>query len=118
MEQVHIGDELYLVDSGNRARHRGRRPCQVMKVGREYFTVAFGNHGKVQFHLDSWRQKTDYLPDYTLYKTQQAYEDEVLFERLRCRLRQEVEKRTPSFTLEQLRQAMDILNLAVEGEVS
>jgi hypothetical protein len=113
MRTPEIGDELYLVDSGNRARNGVKhRSCKVIGVGRKYFTVAWSSGWTEQFLLENWRQKTNYMPDYVLYESKQVYEDESLFEQLKRELHKETDQRFPPFNLAQLKQAMEILGLS------
>lgn len=77
--KVEVGQELWLVDVGNRALYRKEsRPCVVTKVGRKYFVVGYGVtlNTVVTFHLDTWREKTDYSPNYRLFHSEAAYQQE------------------------------------------
>ena len=76
-----VGDTLYLVDVGNRARSgRGKqRHCTVAKVGRKYFTVEYYSGAylfEVQLRLDTWQENTNYSADYQAYPDMQAWRDE------------------------------------------
>jgi len=80
-EKPEVGETLYILNVGNNAgRYNPQRlaPVEVIKVGRKYFTV--GETGKghlhVQFHLDTWHQKSDFTPGWRLYQSPQDWEDE------------------------------------------
>lgn len=53
-------------------------PVIVLSVGKKYFTCAPSDmpNCETQFHLDDWRQKTDYCQDQKLYSSEQEWEDE------------------------------------------
>jgi len=72
-----VGQTLYRLNAGNLARNRKQQlaPCKVVAVGRKYFTVDVGINSKheVQFHLDTWREKTQYCSDYALYETEKEW---------------------------------------------
>lgn len=79
-----VGDTLYSLNIGNAARHRPQvlTTVQVVKVGRLYFACAKAEHMDcprmhVTYHLDDWREKTDYSRDSRLYTSPQEYEDEI-----------------------------------------
>jgi len=68
---------------------------------------------EIQFHLDSWRQVTEYSPDYLLYESEQEYYDLREKERLAALLRQEFNYYGQSpFSLETLRQVKEIIDNA------
>lgn len=76
-----VGDTLFLVDVGNRARNgQGKqRHCTVTKVGRKYFTVKYGEGTypmEVQMNLKTWRENTYYSADYQAYPSEQDWRDE------------------------------------------
>lgn len=50
----------------------------VTKVGRKYFTCKEKGDAwyETQYHLDTWREKTDYSEDSCLYSNPQEWEDE------------------------------------------
>lgn len=75
-----IGETLYSLNVGNKAG-RGREqkltPMIVHSVGRKYFTLKQGDWNIfVEFHIDAWRQKTEYCEDHKLYETEQEWLDE------------------------------------------
>jgi len=75
------GQRLFLLNIGNAARRCPSvlKPATVKSVGRKYFFVSLDDYSvwTIQFHLDDWRQKTDYSTDYAIYATEQEYADEV-----------------------------------------
>lgn len=74
-----IGETLYSLNIGNAARYREQKltPMVVTAVGRKYFSLKQeGWNITVDFHLDTWRQKTNYCEDHKLYETEQEWLDE------------------------------------------
>lgn len=75
-----IGETLYSLNIGNAFRRGVEQkltPMIVDSVGRKYFTLKYPNwNTTVEFHLDSWRQKTQYCEDHKLYETEQEWLDE------------------------------------------
>lgn len=81
MNKPKVGDSLYLVDVGNRAR-RGlgkQRPCVVSKIGRKYFYVTCQESPSyeviIPFDLIDWREKSDYSAQYALFESKEDYEE-------------------------------------------
>ena len=76
-EKPKVGQTLYSLNIGNAARHKKQEltPVVVTKVGRKYFTAGEGRR-VTQYHLDSWREKSEYTPDSRLFVSRQAWEDE------------------------------------------
>lgn len=72
-----VGQVLYSLNVGNAARYvpQALTPVVVTKIGRKYFTAGEGYRAK-QYHVDTWRQKTEYSVDSVLYESEQAYADE------------------------------------------
>lgn len=74
-----IGETLYSLNIGNAARYREQKltPMVVTAVGRKYFSLKQeGWNITVDFHLDTWRQKTEYCQDHRLYETEQEWLNE------------------------------------------
>ncbi len=75
-----IGEILYDLNVGN-AAGRGREqvltPRRVTKVGRKYFTCETLDPRPyvVEFHIDSWRQKSEYSQDHELWESPEAWEE-------------------------------------------
>ena len=80
-EKPKVGQKLFSLNIGNSARNREQvlTPVVVKKVGRKYFTC--GPEGKEQpwmqteYHLDTWKEKTDYSADSKLYESEQEWLD-------------------------------------------
>lgn len=78
-----VGDTLYSLNVGNASRHCEPvlTPVTVLKVGRSYFTCApVGStfpYQQGQYHLDDWREKTEYSANSRLYASQQEREEEL-----------------------------------------
>ncbi len=68
-----VGQKLFLVRQGNRGIAPACTFVSVSKVGRKYFSVVRDGqiHLETEFHLDDWRQRTEYAPDCVLYATEQ-----------------------------------------------
>jgi hypothetical protein len=88
-----VGQQLYMLPSGIRVRRMERKcnsvnPTQVIvtSVGSKYFKVKEPRQHAIEitFHIDNWRQKTEYSADYILYESEFAYTEERDSERI-CR---------------------------------
>lgn len=116
-----VGDTLFLVDVDNRARDgRGKqRPCTVVKVGRKYFTVEYGEGThpiKVELRLDTWRENTNYSADYQAYPDIHAWRDEREQRRWLELFRvtfSHFSSASREFSLQQLRDAAKVLELTL-----
>jgi hypothetical protein len=78
-EKPEVGQTLYSLNVGNAARGCEQKltPVIVAKVGRKYFTCSEEDSWfEAQYHLDSWRQKTDYCASSQLYTSIKEWEDE------------------------------------------
>lgn len=116
MNKPKVGDKLYLVHGGINVRSTPRPPkyVEVTKVGRKYFTVT--NDGlDTQFTIDGWRENTEYVSDYTLYKNVDEYIDSI--ERAKYLRLFEMEFRgygTKKFTLQQFQEAANALGISLD----
>jgi len=77
-----IGQEVACKHSGNKARkNEGYTLGTVIKAGRKYITVSFGEDHSIQFELeesferDYLLQKSNYSGNYELFPSLQAYLD-------------------------------------------
>ena len=78
-EKITVGRVLYSLNVGNAARNREQEltPVTVTKIGRKYFTAKReGFSFETQYHLDDWREKSEYLENSRLYASAQEWEDE------------------------------------------
>lgn len=75
-----IGETLYSLNVGNAMRRGCEQkltPMIVDSVGRKYFALKYPDWNiTVEFHIDTWRQKTEYCEDHKLYETEQEWLDE------------------------------------------
>ena len=85
MRKPVVGETLWMLNVGNAARGvpQTLTPSKVTKVGKKYFSVAEGWR-ETQFHLEDWREKSEYSATCALYESEQAWKDEVESEKL-CR---------------------------------
>jgi hypothetical protein len=80
--KVAVDQILYRLPVNNAARYGTTVELEevvVEKVGKKYFTVRRTGErswGRTTHHLDNWREKSDYSPDYVLYASRQEYDDE------------------------------------------
>lgn len=78
-----VGQTLWLrrlkIYHGRHIEDQSLEPVIVRKVGRKYFSCSKEDHPTllIEFHLDSWRQKSEYSPDYALYGSAQELADEI-----------------------------------------
>lgn len=110
-----IGQRLYLLNINNAARYspKSLTPVKVVSVGRKYFKVATDDQWKIEseFHLDSWRQKTECSPDAALYESEQALADERECDDLRKQIREAFQYgRSPLLTLSALREIAKLIH--------
>ncbi len=75
-----VGQIVFSLNVGNAARRSPQvlTPMRVTSVGRKYFTAETdGQHWtRTKFHLENWREVSNYSQNYSLYETEQAYADE------------------------------------------
>lgn len=75
-----IGETLYSLNIGNAFRHGVKQkltPMVVTAVGRKYFSLKKeGWNITTDFHLDTWRQKTEHCEDHKLYESEQDWLNE------------------------------------------
>ena len=110
-----VGQTLYRLNIGNAARNREQvlTPVIVTKVGRKYFTAQPDDksYEARDYHLGSWRQKTEYSADSELYTDPKEWEDEKAALEISKRIRREFDHFSkPSQTLDQLRRIAAILD--------
>lgn len=72
---------LYSLNVNNAARGKPQTltPVLVTKIGRKYFDCTpqdKESHFSISYHLEDWREKTDYSPDTVLYASPQEWEEE------------------------------------------
>jgi hypothetical protein len=105
-----VGQILYDLNVGNRHRRGVEQkltPVRVTSVGRKYFTCcAEGSQLETKYHLDSWREATDYCVDHELYTSPQEWEDETRRLAIAFRFNHTNWK---AFSLETLRKIQDLL---------
>lgn len=81
-----IGQTLYSVNVGNAARNVAQKatPIIVRSVGRKYFSCSteMAPHHEIQFHLDTWGEKTEFCVNRQLYASEQEWQDEKAAETL------------------------------------
>lgn len=119
MNKPKVGDKLFLVDIGNRARLGSKqRTCEVAKVGRKYFTVIYGekpHYAEVEFEIETLRQRTKYIQEYALYESEQAWLDSLEA----TRVAQEISNAFrytgyKAFTLAQLKDVCKVIGIKLE----
>lgn len=79
------GETLYMLNVGNNARYRKQilKPVIVSFVGRKYFSVKLAQNASsyadpviAEFHIDSWREKSNYSAGWMIYESEQEWADE------------------------------------------
>ena len=112
MRKPKVGETLFIVDVGNRARNGGKqRECTVTKVGRKYFYVEISNYWKVPFHIETWWEKTEYTADFAVYESKEEWEAEKKFRECLNKLRQYFSPYTINITPDQVKQIIKILDI-------
>ena len=74
-----LGETLYSLNVGNSAGHclQVLKPVEVVKVGRKYFSTKLpGYSWIIEYHVDTWAEKTNYAPNRKLYESEQEWLDE------------------------------------------
>jgi hypothetical protein len=114
-KSLQVGQTVWVLNIGNYARHTPQklRPHLVTAVGRKYFnTKAEGDadHMTLTFHLDGWRQKTEYSAGFQCYPNPQAREDEKELAEINGLISKTFQYGRSAFTLDQLRRIKAILD--------
>lgn len=83
MKKPEVGQIVWSLNVGNAAKNKAEQkltPYKVIMVGRKYFKIRKEGddcgYSDTLFHLDGWREKTDYLPSHQLFISEQQYFDE------------------------------------------
>lgn len=111
-----IGETLYSLNVGNAFRHGVEQkltPMVVTAVGRKYFTLRYKDWNIfVDFHIDTWRQKTQYCEDHKLYESEQDWSNEKEEKEICDLIRSKFEygHNRLKVSLDDLRVVKDILN--------
>ncbi len=74
-----LGETLYSLNIGNAFRHGVKQkltPMVVVSVGRKYFSLKYEDYIPIEFHIDTWRQKTEFCENHKLYESEQEWLDE------------------------------------------
>lgn len=77
--ELEKGTVLYSLNVGNAARRQNQKltPVVVQTVGRKYFTVRVqgvtNDYNDVQYHIEDWREKTEYTANSKLYESVEEY---------------------------------------------
>jgi hypothetical protein len=74
-----VGQTVCALHISERTGQGDRAPInmRVVRVGRRYFECeTLSRAFRIEFHLDTWRQKSDYSPDYRLYASREEWEAE------------------------------------------
>lgn len=112
MNKPAVRQKIWLKAIGNNARNGAKiSEGTVTKVGNKYFSVSIGWAKDIEFHLDSWRQKTGYSEYWKPYESEQAIYDERKTDELYSIIRGKFSGYANNFTLEQLNQIAEILNI-------
>jgi hypothetical protein len=112
MNKPTVGQKLWLNAVGNNARY-GAKISEgiVTKVGNKYFSVSIGMGKDIDFHLDIWRQKTEYSEYWKPYESEQDIHDERKRDVLYCEIRSKFQNYNTNLTLQELEQIAEILNV-------
>jgi hypothetical protein len=79
MDKPEVGQVVYSLNVGNAARGREQEltPMEVIKVGKKYFTCVSSEWSReIKFHLDTWKEKTEYSSNHKLYDSPEKWEIE------------------------------------------
>ena len=109
MRIVKKGDLLFVITQYRQGE------CVVKSVGRKYLTIEIGVSCKqdVKFHIETWRQKTEYSPDSFLFESKQEWEDGKKQGQYIDLFRFTFQHGRRSFSLEKLEEAAKILEIQI-----
>ena len=111
MRKPIVGETLFLVDTGNRAKRGKQRECTVSKVGRKYFYIEMGKYWKIPFHIETWHEKCECIADYCVYESREEWEAEKRFSEDMQKLKQYFGEYKVNITANQTEQIMKILGI-------
>jgi len=78
--ELKAGQQVFSLNIGNNARHVPQvlKPATVSKVGRKYFSVTLDGPYPMEreYHIENWRERTEYSAGTSLYASEQEYADE------------------------------------------
>lgn len=117
MSKPVVGQRLFSLNIGNYARNKTQSltPVLVVSVGRKYFKCVPEGSGSTswnstEYHLGTWREKTDYSATSCLYESAQAWEDEKESSAIANEIREAFRYASPTLPLASLRQIQSILH--------
>lgn len=123
MLKVKVGQEVYKLNIGNRARNTPQllKTCVVTHVGRKYFKAreVQDNWGvtELQYYLESGMEKTDHSSGYKIYINKQDWEDEKEASKLIDVLKDIFSTFSrPDLTLKQLRDIVAIVSESKDNQ--
>lgn len=104
-----VGQTVFLVSLENRQYERSILEACMKKIGRKYYTVAFGGWD-IQFDIEPpHRQKTEYADDYNLFFTRQDAQNAIEWDKRNASVRRFFSSYHKPLTLDQLRRIDAIL---------
>lgn len=119
MRKPEIGDKLYLVNAGINVRGSAISPeaCEVVKVGRKYFTVSTGDsfYDKV-FTIDGFFEKSEYTSNWRLYLSKEDYEIHIELVKWDKKFKDVFGGyRSEEFSLSQFKMAAEIFDITINS---
>ena len=83
-----LGEILYSLNIGDDVRNRKQEltPVEVIKVGKKYFSCSERGLPFIKYHIDTWRQKTEFSENSRLYENPKEWEDEKESNRIKLRI--------------------------------
>lgn len=109
-----VGETLYKRRIGYAAERYGERPLEpviVRSVGRKYFVCSHAANPTftTKYHIESWRNVSEYASSQKLYESIADWEEELEFTKLILVVRKAINDQ--QFNLEQLRAIAGILGI-------
>ncbi len=121
MNKSNIGDTVFLVNCGANVRGTKNPPEYwiIKKVGRKYFTITSGHDSTgwndKEFHIDDWREKTEFVSNWKLYRSEDEYNDRTETKKWEKRLTNIFYGfKNARITLEQYRAIGEILDISTD----
>ena len=111
-----VGQTLYSLNINNAARWSEQKltPVIVKSVGRKYFTCgppeSNSKYLDIKYHLDTWREKSDYVASSELYSCVEDFENEKYAQILYNNIAKKFKSYTNPFSLGKLKKISEILD--------
>ncbi len=112
-EKPKVGQVLYMIGGMPNSRSSELIPVTVASVGRKYFTAGEPERRAIEFHIDTWSERTRTNYPHILYPDDKEYYDTVETDRLWSEFRKVFSRwNSPNIGLDDLRRIKQIISEA------